>query len=207
VPNDSIPDPLRHKQAPIGAVSISLLARDNVTVRAYALIDESEAEWVLRHMWRLLTVGRSSTGYAQAAGMQKGPERGRLHRLLLHPDAQQAVDHVNLDTLDNRRTNLRLCSHAENLRNTIVSRRNNTTGFKGVVYDRRKGKYRACISMDGQKHRLGWYADPQEAALVYDEAARRLHGAFARTNFAATQQKRPLAAQTANGLLVPKELT
>ena len=92
------------------------------------------------------------------------------------------VDHVNGDGLDNRRANLRPASTAQNARNRSRPS-TNRSGFKGVSWVRDRGHWRAGIKVDGRSLNLGSFADPVEAAKAYDEAARRLHGKFARPNF------------------------
>jgi hypothetical protein len=88
------------------------------------------------------------------------------------------VDHVNGNRLDNRRANLRLCTRAENARNV---RGRALSGFKGVTQVR--ARWRAVIYAEGKIHRLGSFGAAEEAAHAYDEAARRLHGEFAKLNF------------------------
>lgn len=90
------------------------------------------------------------------------------------------VDHVNGDRLDNRRSNLRLCTRKENACN-VASR--SRSGFKGVVRERRK--WRAVIQFDGQVHQLGRFSAPEDAARAYDVAAKKYHGVFAKLNFPA----------------------
>ena len=78
---------------------------------------------------------------------------------------------------------MRIATRAENSRN-IGKRRNNTSGYKGVIFDKSRGRWAAQITVNYVMKNLGRYTDPIEAALAYDRAARELHGQFARTNFA-----------------------
>jgi hypothetical protein len=64
------------------------------------------------------------------------------------------VDHINMDGLDNRRANLRICTHQENNLNKKISR-NNTSGYKGVSWDKWHKKWRSYISVNGKMIRLG----------------------------------------------------
>lgn len=102
-----------------------------------------------------------------------------LHRQITNCPAGMVVDHINGDSLDNRGSNLRICSDAQNKRN----RKAISGKFKGVTKDARHGRYLAFIEVDNTKHALGRYKDETEAALAYDSAARILHGEFAWLNF------------------------
>lgn len=104
-----------------------------------------------------------------------------LHRFLLNvTDSGVQVDHRDGNTLNNRRSNLRTCTRAENVRNTR-KRRDGVSRFKGVSRDRRKWK--AEIQIDGQRVYLGRFQDEHCAALAYDNAARKYFKEFARLNF------------------------
>lgn len=104
-----------------------------------------------------------------------------LHRLLMNPQSNMQVDHINHDKTDNRRCNLRLASHAENQRNRGI-RSNNSTGYKGVCYVARDDNYVAYINVDGCRSYLGTFKTAQEAANAYDSAAEKMHGRFACKN-------------------------
>jgi hypothetical protein len=89
------------------------------------------------------------------------------------------VDHINGNTLDNRRENLRSVTHAQNLMNQKLSRANKS-GFKGVSMDRSSGKWRAHITKDGIVRQLGYFPTPELAHEAYCTAAAIFHGEFAR---------------------------
>ena len=114
------------------------------------------------------------------------PETGRrteqLHSFLL-PGVPR-IDHVNGDGLDNRRSNLRPASAAENARNRRV-RSDSSTGYKGVFRGRSTHRpWGARISLpSGSRLYLGGHATPEEAAMIYDRAAVEHFGEFARLNF------------------------
>jgi hypothetical protein len=88
------------------------------------------------------------------------------------------IDHINRNPKDNRWSNLRLASHAENQRNTNA-RANNTSGFKGV--SRNYEKWVAQIRVDGKRMHLGTFMTPEGASLAYRWAAERYHREFAGT--------------------------
>lgn len=112
-----------------------------------------------------------------------------LHRFLLSPPEGMFVDHINNDPLDNRRCNLRVCTHAENQRNKKkpAYRRRTTSKYMGVFW-RSAGKrhWLAQIGHQGHQIHIGSYATEVEAAMAYDDVAKKLHGAFASLNFRGT---------------------
>lgn len=89
------------------------------------------------------------------------------------------VDHRNLDGLNNRWGNLREATGTQNLGNTRVNSKN-TTGFKGVSFLRRTGRYYAQIRIDHKSRHLGYFDTPEEAHAAYVAAAERYFGEFAR---------------------------
>ncbi|ASJ79287.1 HNH endonuclease [Curvibacter phage P26059B] len=94
-------------------------------------------------------------------------------------DAPQGVfvDHINGNPSDNRRENLRFCTHAQNMQNSKV-RSHSSTGVKGV--QKHKNRYRALIRRDGKQVRLGSFTTIEEAKACYDAAALETFGEFAR---------------------------
>lgn len=89
------------------------------------------------------------------------------------------IDHINGIKDDNRIGNLRISTQAQNTKNSR-RRVTNTSGFKGIYFDKRNGKWGAQIQSDGVRYFLGLFDTPEEAHAAYCEAAARLHGEFAR---------------------------
>jgi len=148
-----------------GVVRIALPGRDGVP-RAWAVVDRIDAARVREHRWYL-----DSHGYAIAHVRVGGARRTVLmHRLVLDAPVGACVDHVNRNRLDNRRHNLRLVSHAENMLNIGANRRS-TSPYRGVSWNARLGKWVASF----RGHHLGVFEDELEAA---DRAAnvRARHG-------------------------------
>lgn len=92
----------------------------------------------------------------------------------------EQIDHINRRPDDNRLVNLREASRAENMWNSSLSCRN-TSGFKGVTFFRRAGKWMARIKFNGQSHFLGLFTTAEEAHAAYCKAAEKCFGEFAHT--------------------------
>lgn len=108
----------------------------------------------------------------------------RMHTWIIYPLPGYEVDHINGDKLDNRRENLRACTHKQNCRN-FPKFSTNKTGYKGVARNSKKygGVYRAQIMVNYKQKFLGYYDNPDDAARAYDLAAIQYFGDFARLNF------------------------
>ena len=106
-----------------------------------------------------------------------------LHRTILGAKDGDVVDHINGDKRDNRLVNLRICSHQENMRNGPL-RKDNTSGFKGVSLCKKSlaRPWVAQLTL-GKNHHIGKFASKIEAAIAYDEEAKKHYGKFARLNF------------------------
>jgi len=105
----------------------------------------------------------------------------KVHRYLLGVVGVDQVDHINIDPMDNRRSNLRVCSNAQNCKNRS-NRRNSKIKYRGV-HMTAQGNYMARIQISPQKRVcLGRFDTIEEAAEVYNKAAVEHHGEFARLN-------------------------
>jgi hypothetical protein len=93
------------------------------------------------------------------------------------------VDHINRNSLDNRRANLRLATHLENARNRIKINKKCSSKYKGVCWSKHHKKWQAAINFKRKSIHLGYFDNETEAAECYDDAARKYHGEFACLNF------------------------
>ena len=92
------------------------------------------------------------------------------------------VDHIDLNKTNDKWLNFRLITHQQNNFNKGVNI-NNTSGFKGVSWDKKSKKFAAYIKLDYKKMHLGYFESKIDAAQAYDRAAIKYFGAFARLNF------------------------
>lgn len=104
-----------------------------------------------------------------------------LHREILGACAGEYVDHINGNRADNRRTNLRICSNAQNAANQR-GRKGSTSRFKGVYFDKKSKGWVAQITHLYKNEKLGKYMNETEAALAYNHAAFYKFGSFALLN-------------------------
>ena len=108
----------------------------------------------------------------------------RLHRYIAKdahgsiPDGYE-VDHIDGDVLNNRRGNLRIVTHQQNIANSAP--RGGKSQYRGV-YKNKQGKWQAQLSSRGVRWSLGVFDSEDEAAKAYDERAKEVHGEFARLN-------------------------
>ena len=101
-----------------------------------------------------------------------------MQRFLVAAKPREIVDHIDRDPLNNTLGNLRVVTKQENAMNAGV-RSDNSTGYKGVSYHKRSGKYRAYIAINGKQKHLGLYTSADDAARAYATAARSYFGEYA----------------------------
>ena len=151
-------------------------------IRGYAIVDDEDYEVLNAFKWYAMKHG--NTFYAvRAISNGKGRQKTiSVHREILKPKKGLLCDHVNHNGLDNRRENLRVCTHQENMYNMQISRKNNTSGYKGVVFYKPYKKWCAQIRFQNKGKTLGYFSNPRDAARAYNEAALKYHGTFANLN-------------------------
>jgi len=141
----------------------------------FAIVDDEDFERVSKHRWYLRFDGRVES--------RINGKRLYLHRLILNPPRDLEVDHINHDQLDNRRNNLRIATHAQNLANHTKHRNGITSQYKGVCWHKRGKKWEAYITVDYTKIHLGLFTSETSAAHAYDLAALKHFREFSKLNF------------------------
>lgn len=152
-----------------------------------ALVDDEDYDLVMQYRWSVREreqggnrrpLGPYAWTYVPASGARK---RGSstMHNLIM---GIVGVDHVNHNTLDNQRTNLRPATQGENTGNKR-KRAGTSSQYKGVSWHKRSERWRATIKVGGRGRHIGAYANETDAARAYDAAARAAYGEFACVNF------------------------
>ena len=120
-------------------------------------------------------------GYRRIRLRDKFYRAHRLAFLMTFGNLPKMIDHINHDKVDNRIVNLRSCTSRQNNINRGPGK-NSSSRYKGVSWDKSRGKWQANIRIDGKSKSLGYFQDEKEAAETYDDAAVKYHGEFACTN-------------------------
>lgn len=152
-----------------------------LTQNQVTIVDNDDFEYLNQFKWcaqwnpgtRSFYAVRCS--YKRETGKQKAIP---MHREIMQPSAGMVVDHINHDTLDNTRKNLRVCTQSENLMNSR-KQKNNTSGLKGVSWHKRDKKWRADISINGKRKHLGNFSTKEFAYESYIKACKKYHKEFA----------------------------
>lgn len=164
---------------------------DTITIpltRGYeTIVDAVDADLAELKWYVQICMPNGEPQYAIRKRPTKNGKRGIviMHRVVLERalgrqlTEDEYVDHKNGNGLDNRRTNLRVASPAQNKRNQRLYK-NNLSGLKGVRKPTKGKKWAARIRHNGKLHNLGYFNTPEDAHEAYCEAAKRLHGEFAR---------------------------
>lgn len=139
------------------------------------LFDDCDYSLISQYSWHIVKSGHSLYCYSRNSQRKSIS----MHRLLLgFPN--DLVDHINGNGLDNRKFNLRKCNRRQNARNSRIYS-SNKFGYKGVVF--RDGRYVSKIILDsGKAFTIGRFDNAKEAAIAYNETAKKHFGCFARLN-------------------------
>ena len=139
-----------------------------------SVVDDDDYPLVRDFKWRAL----NSRGFVYAA-RSVGRSAVLMHRVIAGAKPGQIVDHIDHDTLNNRRANLRVCTHAEIMRNSKF-RSHSRTVIKVVMLEKHGCRYRflATVRHDNKRYRK-WFATLEDATKWAEEKRKELHGEFA----------------------------
>ena len=142
----------------------------------FAMVDAADYEWLSQYKWSATSSGLNTYACRNVRG-----KIVLMHRFIMKAPKGMVVDHIDGNGLNNCRSNLRICTHSQNMCNSRI--RSGSSQYKGVCYERRSGRWVAHIACEGQSYHLGTFDSEIEAARAYDRKAIELFGQFARLNF------------------------
>jgi len=152
-----------------------------LTQGQFAIVDDADFDWLNQWKWHAYWNPTAHSFYAMRnskVGELKKRRVIRMHAAIIgHPGA----DHKNRNGLDNQRQNLRVATKSQNAANSRLSCRN-TSGIRGVHWDKIRCRWRVEICFDGVRHALGRFLDLKEAVRAYNEAAIKFFGEYAQLN-------------------------
>ena len=140
-----------------------------LTKGLFAIVDD-DASWLLQYKWR------ASLSHRRKKFTARTDIKGKsfyMHRLIMIPDVNLQVDHINGDTLDNRTCNLRIATPAQNSQAGAIKRKGTTSKFRGVYWDKQYRKWRSVYEISGKKHYVGRFDSEIEAAKAWNEATQK----------------------------------
>jgi hypothetical protein len=144
--------------------------------KKFIIVDDNDFDKVSKYGWCINT-----GGYLIASRSINGT-RPLLHRFITNAPKEMWVDHANHNLLDNRKSNLRVCTIRENMRNQKL-RSDNTSGFKGLCWDKERNLWQVFIRGQKGEHKyMGRFKSRIAAARAYNIAAKSEYGKFALLN-------------------------
>ena len=149
----------------------------------FAIVDAEDFKFLNRWKWYAFSGKQRKKLKFYAVRNSTGPKKRIIfmHVVLLKPKKGFEGDHRNGNSLDNRRSNLRECTHRQNTHNSGM-RDHNTSGFKGVSFHKKAGAWEAYICPNYKKKYLGLFPTEKKAAQAYNKAAKEFFGEFAQLN-------------------------
>lgn len=159
------------------------------------MVDDEDYDTLNQHKWYVNLHANTNYAHRQFRSKTEKDKTGYgkkvlilMHREIMIAAKGRVVDHIDGNGLNNQKSNLRVCTQAQNLynqrkreKNGCVSHENSV--YKGVSRDSHGKKWTVTISANGVVHHLGSYSCEKSAAREYDKLAKLLHGEFACLNF------------------------
>jgi hypothetical protein len=143
----------------------------------FAIVDAEDYYRLVKYKWQAMVGGNTFYASGRAAGKPI-----KMHRFITNAPPYLVVDHIDHNGLNNCRSNLRLCTHAQNVLNAVPNR-STSSKYKGVHWQKATKRWGATIQFNKKLYTLGYFKNQIDAAKAYDKKAKELHGQFACLNF------------------------
>lgn len=156
-----------------------------LTQGQYSKVDDDDFPLLSKPTWQASYDKKRGVFLASRGvwnSLAKKPKTVLMAREIAKPKGRNQVDHINHDTLDNRKDNLRICTRSQNAMNQ-QKQNNNTSGFKGVCWSKHNRKWVSRIVLEGKTIHIGGFNSREDAGRAYDEKATEIYGKFAHLNF------------------------
>lgn len=143
-----------------------------------AIVDADMYDYLNQFKWHI-----NSDGYPQHSFWNKETKKDvdkKMHQVVMNTPKGMDTDHISSDKLDNRRSNLRICTHSQNGMNR-GRQSNNTSGYKNIYWSPPHKQWRIIIVVNKKRHNLGLYRNIEDAVKARDEYLVKLHGKYMNT--------------------------
>lgn len=145
-----------------------------------AIVDDEDFEKLSEFKWFVSSMGKSKTLFYAGSHIEKKSSFTLMHRFILNSPKGKNVDHIDGNGLNNQRSNLRLCTQSENIRNS--KQKKSKSGYRGVFWLKSNKKWMAYISHERKSIYIGSFSTAKEAAMARNKKAIEIHGKFAVLN-------------------------
>ena len=150
----------------------------NLTPGKVALVDDEDFEELNKHKWFAHKNGHTFYALRNSKTENKYRKLIYMHRVIMNTPDDMNTDHIDRDGLNNQKSNLRVCTYAENCRNKKKSPLN-TSGYKGVHLHKATQKWTSQLRVDGKLISFGYFPSKELAYQAYLEGVKKYHKEFA----------------------------
>jgi hypothetical protein len=143
-----------------------------LTQGKFAKVDDFNYEVLNKFKWYAKKSGKMFYAYRNLKGKSV-----LMHAFIVGTPKGKDTDHIDGDGLNNQENNLRICTHSQN----VINRgkyKNNTSGFKGVFWDKKEKKWKVEIRVNKEKKYIGRFLKKEDGYMAYCEACIKYHGEF-----------------------------
>ena len=152
--------------------------------KKYALVDDEDFDFLNQFRWYAHRDNRRNgvMDYVDRNWRRGGKSfHERMHRVIMKAPKGILIDHIDMNPLNNQKSNLRRATQSQNMMNR-GAQKNSSSLFKGVFWSLWASKWRAQIVSNKKSIHLGYFNSKKEAALAYNKAADEYFGEFAKLN-------------------------